>query len=55
MESKYSMFIVAYKQLFPVPQIQLATSHFNSKDGVVFVHSMKAYRGVEVHCHAFLT
>jgi len=27
----------------------------NSKDGVVSVHAMKAYRGVEVHCHAFLT
>jgi len=26
----------------------------NSKDGVVSVHAVKAYRGVEVHCHAFL-
>ena len=55
MESKYSMFIVAYKQLFSVPQIQPATSHFNSKDGAVSVHAMKAHRGVELHCHAFLT
>jgi hypothetical protein len=27
----------------------------NIKDGVVSVNAMKAYRGVEVRCHAFLT
>jgi hypothetical protein len=27
----------------------------NVKDGVVSVNAVKTYRGVEVHCHAFLT
>jgi hypothetical protein len=51
MESKYSMFIAA---VF-CPTNSVCNITLNSKDGVVSVHAMKAYRGVEVHCHAFLT